>query len=199
MKCVYVYVSLQSCLNAGQTLLSRISTSHYLSLSAAIQSLETASRLPHHLRFGLVCRQRLSCSTYWLAIHAHYSLYIWQIRPPQPKFCLTFFCLLKKLLLQSCIIDINNGLFPVPDPHASNRNRYAAVRGDIAFDAAVLEVQDIWLDTGGHAGCGLSRFTVSCCILARNQYVRVFWNLVSKYYLPKLVMAKHLDRYPVSV
>lgn len=81
------------------------------------------------------------------------------------------------------ICRLYNNRFSVPDPHASNRHRHAAVCGDFAVDAAPLEIQDPWLGADGHAGCGLRRFTVSCCILARHQYVRVFWNLVSTHYI----------------
>lgn len=65
------------------------------------------------------------------------------------------------------------------DTHASDRHRYAAVCGDFTVDADPLEVQDPWLGAGNHAGRGLRRFTLFCCILAQHQYVRVFWNFVS--------------------
>lgn len=65
------------------------------------------------------------------------------------------------------------------DTHSSDRHRYAALCGDFTVDADPLEVQDPWLGAVNHAGRGLRRFTLFCCILAQHQYVRVFWNFVS--------------------
>lgn len=69
----------------------------------------------------------------------------------------------------------------MPDPHAPDRNGYAALRSHVTADAYTLEVQDPGLDSNNRNNSGFHRVEIPGHLLVRYQHVRLLRNLVSAF------------------